>query len=94
MSFSNFTPKLLTDFKGKTGLEKLFLNEWLEAGITKDGEVYVWDAHRLSSYEIESVDDGKRENIQKLKLVRGVLCAMSSRRRRCRCSSRRGSRGC
>jgi len=46
LSFNNFVPKLLDNDKN---LHKLFFGEVFEAGITGNGDAYIWDAHKLSS---------------------------------------------
>ncbi|CAD8075061.1 unnamed protein product [Paramecium primaurelia] len=72
LSFNNFIPKQLVDFDDKN-LQKLFLSEQFESGITGNGDGYIWTAHKLSSQEDKNINDGKRQNITKINVPKGKI---------------------
>jgi len=54
-SFANFTPKLIN--VSDKHIEKMFLSKYFEGGINSNGDLLIWETHKLSSAVNTDVDD-------------------------------------
>ena len=67
--FRNFEPKLIKTFSGPENInfKEIYFGEHHECGIDLNGDVYIWNKHKLDS----SINDGDNERSDIIHLDRG-----------------------